>query len=143
MQLNRVVAFVLSYFWKKVAQDCKYVQIDRRLATEMVMALCVLPLMYCDLRLRTEAYVSATDASGHAGGISRSVSLAKRGEEAVVRSGRRGYQTCSDECALLNWFDALEPYGKLGNSYDCRWALTSRARMIRSASECLTVVGRM
>ena len=107
MQLNRAVAFILSYFWKKVAQNCKYVQIDRRLATEMLMALCVLPLMHSDLRLRTDACMSATDASGHAGGISRSACLTEKGEQAVEHSGRRGYQTCGDECALLNWFDGI------------------------------------
>ena len=107
MVLNRAVACSLNLFWKRFTVSGKLIRICRRLASEMLLACCVLPWCYSDLRLRTDETVSATDASGSAGGISRSVRLSKAGMEALRTRSDRGYQYCSEEFAILSWFDSI------------------------------------
>ena len=92
---------------EKLTVSGKLIRICRRLASEMLLAGCVLPWCYSDLRLRTDETVSATDASGSAGGISRSVRLSKAGMEALKTRSDRGYQCCSEEFAILSWFDGI------------------------------------
>ena len=87
---------------EKLTVSGKLIRICRRLASEMLLACCVLPWCYSDLRLRTDETVSATDASGSAGGISRSVRLSKAGMEALRTRSDRGYQCCSEEFAILS-----------------------------------------
>ena len=87
---------------EKLTVSGKLIRICRRLASEMLLAGCVLPWCYSDLRLRTDEIVSATDASGSAGGISRSVRLSKAGMEALRTRSDRGYQCCSEEFAILS-----------------------------------------
>ena len=70
MCLNRALAFVLKRFWQVIAKGDDWIYIDAVLATEIVMAIAVLPLAYCDLRLRTDSVVSATDAEPHGPGLS-------------------------------------------------------------------------
>ena len=60
--------------------------ITKRIASELLMSLMLLPLMYTDLRLRTEGTVAATDASGSAGGICRSDGLSRLGKEELEKS---------------------------------------------------------
>ncbi len=105
MERNRAQAFVLHAFWRAIGRSCGRGRITRRIATEMVMALCLLPLAFTDLRLRTDSTVAATDASGRAGGISSSVRLMARG--ALAWAQRGGFQRCSEEFAIWSWFDGV------------------------------------
>ena len=107
MIVNRALAFVLKRFWQVVSKNADWIWIDEVLATEMVMAVALLPVAFCDLRLRTDAVVSATDASGHSGGVSMSTGLSERGVRALEFSAWQGNQRSSDDLALFSFFDGI------------------------------------
>ena len=78
---------------EKLTVSGKLIRICRRLASEMLLACCVLPWCYSDLRLRTDETVSATDASGSAAHGSSAYDCAAHGSSAC---------DCADELCAGN-----------------------------------------
>jgi hypothetical protein len=138
MILNRAVAGCLYYTWEVLAAPSRMMRICTRIATEMILACCALPLCYTDLRLKTDEVVSATDASSTGGGISRSTGLTNAGKAALSSRMNVAFQKRSKELGLWSWFDGIsgfrQAWGILGLPVGCHIASEVERTAIRVTS---------
>ena len=81
--------------------------IPHTVARELMMAICLLPLMRGDLRLPVSGLVTASDASLDGGAVCRSVRLTAFGVKAAELAKKRSVTSSDEKVLLISLFDGI------------------------------------
>ena len=107
MQFRRPTMAAFDQLWQAVTGNIRLAGAAPALATELVSAICLLPLMRIDLRVKVTGMVSASDASEAGGGVTVSSGLSEQGWSRLGEGERHRQQGLEDGLVLIESFGGI------------------------------------
>ncbi|CAK0898854.1 unnamed protein product, partial [Prorocentrum cordatum] len=107
MLYRREIMTCFGEFWTFLVRVRGGGAVPDAVRRELVSALCLMPLMRCDLRVPISGLVTVSDASPWRGAVRRSVRLLPRGMAAACAAQRGHSSRLNDEGILLSLFDGI------------------------------------
>ena len=98
---------IFNDLWRDLVRWPRSQRVPSRVAEELLMAVCLVPRMYCDLRLPVSPLVTVADASSRGGAFSVSTGLSQSGRRALSHWLEGGTGRADNELLLLSLFDGI------------------------------------
>ena len=106
MSLRRPALGVFDHIWKTIAGASVAFYLPA-VAEEILVAMCLAPLLYADMRQAIDPQVTVSDASPYGAGACASSGLSRRGAARAAAVGRRPWHPAEEELVIVSAFDGI------------------------------------
>ena len=105
--LRRAGFVSFEFVWVWMSRQTVPSPLPTRVRAELLSAICLLPLLFCDLRCTISGKVSATDASNSGGGVCKTTGLTAEGRAFLLDAAASRDPQSACEAVLLGPFDGI------------------------------------